>query len=101
AGLDPCEIVMLEREISKLRDSGRTVVIISHDIDFVAENCSRAVCLENGRKQFDGKVADLFMNNDLLECCGLLPPQVVQLSNHYGLQLDEISPQGFMEKLLS
>ncbi|ACS81565.1 energy-coupling factor ABC transporter ATP-binding protein [Maridesulfovibrio salexigens] len=100
AGLDPREISMLESEIRRLRESGRTVVIISHDMDFVVENCSRAICLENGRKQFDGKVADLFMNNDLLDRCGLLPPQVVQLSNHYGLQLDEISPQGFMDKML-
>ncbi|WP_320174051.1 ABC transporter ATP-binding protein [Maridesulfovibrio sp.] len=100
AGLDSREILMLESEISKLRDAGRTVVVISHDMDFVAENCSRAICLEKGKKQFDGKVADLFMNNDLLERCGLLPPQVVQLGNHYGLQLDEITPQGFIDKML-
>ncbi|WP_421903606.1 energy-coupling factor ABC transporter ATP-binding protein [Maridesulfovibrio sp.] len=99
AGLDQREIAMLEAELSKLRDAGRTVVIISHDMDFVAENCTRAICLENGVKQFDGKVAELFMNSELLERCGLLPPQVVQLSNHYGVQLDEITPQGFMKKI--
>ncbi|TIH18159.1 ABC transporter ATP-binding protein [Marinifilum sp. JC120] len=101
AGLDPREIHMLESELEKLRSVGRTVVLISHDMDFVAENCSRAVCLQNGIKQFDGLIGDLFDNSALLEQCGLLAPQIVQLGSHYGLQLDEISPQGFINKILN
>ena len=101
AGLDPCEIAMLEAEILKLKELGRTVVIISHDMDFVAENCSRVICLERGRKQFDGNISELFSNNDLMERCGLLAPQVVQLADHYGLKLDEITPQGFINKMLA
>ncbi|WP_415719396.1 energy-coupling factor ABC transporter ATP-binding protein [Maridesulfovibrio sp.] len=100
AGLDPLEISMLEGEISKLGEQGRTVVIISHDMDFVAENCSRAICLENGSKRFDGNVSDLFSNSSLIERCGLLAPQVVQLADHYNLRLDEITPQGFINKIL-
>ncbi len=99
AGLDPREIAMLECEISKLRQQGRTVVIISHDMDFVAENCSRAICLEKGSKQFDGNISELFIDKDLMKRCGLLAPQVVQLADHYGLALDEITPQGFINKL--
>ncbi|PWD52634.1 ABC transporter ATP-binding protein [Serinibacter arcticus] len=35
--------------IKELRDEGRTLVIVSHDLDMVAKLCSRAVLLEKGR----------------------------------------------------
>lgn len=40
--------------IKELRDEGRTLVIVSHDLDMVAKLCSRAVLLEKGRLIADG-----------------------------------------------
>lgn len=100
AGLDPREIFMLEVAVRKLESDGKIVVIISHDMDFIAENTSRAVCLKNGSKQFDGSTIALFNNLESLQECGLLPPQVVQLSSHFKLNLSTFTPQGFLDKLL-
>ena len=49
AGLDPIgrrEIVEL---LARLRATGRTLVVISHDIDELAPACSRIVTIESGR----------------------------------------------------
>ena len=101
AGLDPREIERLEAAMRQLQADGKIVVVISHDMDFIAENMLRAVCLENGRKRFDGSVADLFEDHSLLEQCGLLPPQVVQLSSHYNLRLQTLTPKGFIERWMA
>jgi energy-coupling factor transport system ATP-binding protein len=92
AGLDPYEISLLIATLKKLQSENKTVIVISHDMDFVAENISRAISLSDGRKVFDGKVRDLFRKPALMTDCGLHPPQVVQLSNACGLQCEAISP---------
>ncbi|WP_432734569.1 energy-coupling factor ABC transporter ATP-binding protein [Maridesulfovibrio sp. FT414] len=100
AGLDPQETAMLSKALQSLQAAGKTVIIISHDMDFVAENSSRALCLQDGRLCFDGSTVDLFNGPAQLDLCGLLPPQVVRLSSHFGLNLSELTPQGFISRLL-
>lgn len=92
AGLDPYEITLLITTLEKLQYEGKTVVVITHDMDFVAENVSRAISLADGRKVFDGNVRELFRRPALMTGCGLLQPQVVQLGNACGLQSPALSP---------
>ncbi|GAA4967345.1 ABC transporter ATP-binding protein [Kineococcus glutinatus] len=42
--------------IRELRDEGRTLVIVSHDLDMVSQLCSRGVVLEHGRVVADEDV---------------------------------------------
>lgn len=41
-------------KIRELSAQGRTLVIVSHDLDKVADLCSRAIVLQQGKKRFDG-----------------------------------------------
>ena len=103
AGLDPYEILLLIATLKKLQSENKTVIVISHDMDFVAENIARVISLANGRKVFDGSVKDLFIKPVLMTNCGLCQPQVVQLSNACGLQCAALSPDEYVaevEKLL-
>lgn len=81
AGLDPYEIALLITTLEKLQSENKTVIIISHDMDFVAENISRVISLSDGKKVFDGMVRELFKKTEFMTGRGLRPPQVVQLSN--------------------
>ncbi len=99
AGLDSYEISLLINALRTLKNDNKTVIIISHDVDFVAENCTRAICLAGGRQVFDGGVRELFSNQTLLASCGLLPPQVVQLSNHFDMHHPALSPEEFVNEL--
>lgn len=96
AGLDRFEIDLLRHCLDILRQDRKTVIIISHDVDFIAENMKRAVSLAHGRKIFDGTVRNLFQQDAILEQCGLRQPQMVQLSKHCGLTSTALSPQEFL-----
>lgn len=52
-GDEPFQKKCLTR-IRSLRDEGRTLVIVSHELDMVAKLCERAVLLEHGKLIVDG-----------------------------------------------
>lgn len=83
AGLDGAEIDLFVETLEKLSNAGKTIIMISHDMDFVAEQFPRAVCMDAGRVLFDGETQKAFGDLDLLETCGLEMPQVVRLSAYF------------------
>lgn len=99
AGLDPYEISLLIATLNKLQSENKTVIVISHDMDFVAENISRVISLAEGRKVFDGSVRDLFRKPALMTTCGLRQPQVMQLSNACAVQCAALSPHECVAEL--
>ena len=99
AGLDPYEISLLIATLKKLQSDNKTVVVISHDMDFVAENISRVVSLAHGKKVFDDSVRDLFKKPALMTECGLRQPQVMQLSNACNLQCAALTPHECVAEL--
>lgn len=99
AGLDPYEISLLISTLKKLRSENKTVIVISHDMDFVAENIARVISLAHGKKVFDGSVRDLFRGKELMTDCGLRQPQVLQLGNACELQRTVLSPHEYVLEL--
>ncbi len=96
AGLDHLEIELLLKVFEKLQRENKTIIVISHDVDFIAENMDRTITLANGEKIFDGPVRNLFQDDSLLARCGLLAPQMVQLSKSCKLPSAALSPQEFI-----
>ncbi|MFN2355095.1 MAG: energy-coupling factor ABC transporter ATP-binding protein [Desulfopila sp.] len=92
AGLDYYEITLLVNTLTKLQCEGKTVLIITHDMDFVAENISRAISLSDGKKVFDGNVRELFQQPQRITGSGVLQPQVAQLGDAFGLPCPVLSP---------
>ncbi len=81
-GQDPEGILRVEKLMNEIR--GRhTVIVISHDIEFIARNCQRVVLMDRGKKIFDGKTREVLYKN--IERYGIEPPQIVQLSKRMGL----------------
>ncbi|MEH0111024.1 ABC transporter ATP-binding protein [Tersicoccus sp. MR15.9] len=54
-GDEPFQKKCMER-ISEMVDQGRTLVVVSHELDKVAQLCDRGILLEHGRKVLDGPV---------------------------------------------
>jgi ABC-2 type transport system ATP-binding protein len=52
-GDEPFQKKCLAR-VRRLRDEGKTLVIVSHDLDMVADLCDRGILLEGGRVRADG-----------------------------------------------
>jgi branched-chain amino acid transport system permease protein len=59
AGLSPAERVALGDALSHLVDDGLGIIIVEHDLDFLARVCSRGLCLDRGRVIAEAPFADL------------------------------------------
>lgn len=54
AGLGDSERALLEAHLRRLRDAGRGLLVVDHDIDLLARVSDRLVCLDRGRVIADG-----------------------------------------------
>jgi energy-coupling factor transport system ATP-binding protein len=85
SGLDAWGIERVEAIVDALREAGRTVIAVSHDMQFVAESFERVVLLDGGQVRLDGPPERVFAEGSwpILAAAGLEPPP----SAHIGAQL--------------
>lgn len=77
AGLDPAGRDELYDYITRLhKESGKTLIIVSHNMEDVAKLVNRVIVMGNGEIVLDGSPAEVFKNVDLLEGIGLSAPQI-------------------------
>ncbi|WP_201834832.1 ABC transporter ATP-binding protein [Microvirga zambiensis] len=74
AGLDAHGAEHLSREILALRDKGRTVALITHDMDLALKLCPRSVVVGEGGILAEGPTAVLMNDRALLARAGLAEP---------------------------
>ncbi len=78
-GLDEVGRKMLSGIIKMMHETGHTVVMISHDMDYVAENSNRVVVMAQGQIHDDNSPEKIFLNKDVLTLAQIEPPQISQL----------------------
>ncbi len=85
-GQDLAGIGRVERILARVAAAGRTVIAISHDMRFVAENVERVVVMRTGRVILDGTPAAVFAADawDALRSTWIEPP----LAARVGARLD-------------
>ena len=89
AGLDPRgreEILGLIRD--QHRDTGATIVMVSHSMDDVASLAERVIVMNHGRVAMDGAPREVFSRGAELRAIGLDVPQAVLLA-------DKLRERGF------
>lgn len=59
AGLSSAERTALADALSRLVDDGLGLLVVEHDLDFLARVCSHGLCLDRGRVIAEGPFADL------------------------------------------
>jgi energy-coupling factor transport system ATP-binding protein len=79
-GQDHRTAAAIVRVIRGLRDTGVTVVCISHDMDLVVAVADRVVILDAGRVVADGTPRALLSDQATMSATRLRPPQVTRLS---------------------
>lgn len=82
-GLDYEAKRQLVEAIRMVQSEGRTVLVASHDIEFVAQVANRVLVLEAGKLTAEGAT------KNLLGPSGLMPTQVALICNQAGLLLAE------------
>lgn len=81
-GLDPFTKYELLDFLKQLNEElGKTIIIITHDMEIVSKYINRVVVLNQGEIVYDGAKEDLFIQNNLMEKYNLDYPQTIYLLN--------------------
>ena len=80
AGLDPQTIASLCQLFAELGDQGRTLVLISHDMELVGRLATHVVVLRQGRIEVQGPARAVLAHPEFESISGLVPPMSVQLA---------------------
>ncbi|HRX59407.1 MAG TPA: ABC transporter ATP-binding protein [Eubacteriales bacterium] len=78
-GLDWRDSQNMMRLIDDIRQTGHTIMIITHNMRLVAEYAERAVVMCHGEIKLDGTPAEVFQHEDTLKESFVSPPQITQL----------------------
>ena len=105
AGLDP----LGKREVMELlhklhREWCKTVIIVSHDMDEISENCTQAAVFADGCVKYVLPPRELFCHSDELTALGLDVPLTAKLCmqlKEMGIDIDcDFTTEDFSEKVL-
>lgn len=105
AGLDPLGKKEIMELLHKLhREWCKTVIFVSHDMDEISENCTRAAVFSEGQVKFVDTPKNLFQREDELRQLGLdipLTAKLTALLREKGIVIDsDYSKRDFCEKVL-
>jgi energy-coupling factor transport system ATP-binding protein len=81
----------LKHFMMQLRTQGKTIVIVTHDVEFVAESHPRVILMAQGKIMADGATKRIMTDAQSLEACSVAPPEVTKLFSkltQYGLPGD-------------
>ncbi len=85
-GQDAVNIGRIAHVIAKLKAQGKTVITITHDIDFCAENFERVIAMSQGQVLLDGKANEVLGQDEILATTFVDPPQLTRLGKRLGFK---------------
>ena len=98
-GQDAANIARMAEAIVALRELGKTVITITHDIDFCAENFERVIALSQGKVLLDGPANDVLGQEEVLAQTYVDPPQLTRLGLRLGLKAIVRNQEEFLKAL--
>lgn len=85
-GQDAVNIGRIANVIKVLRERRKTVITITHDIDFCAENFIRVIAMAQGQVLLDGNANDVLGQEEILATTYVDPPQLTRLGKKLGFK---------------
>jgi energy-coupling factor transport system ATP-binding protein len=80
AGLDPAGVRQITRILQELHGQGKTIFLITHDMDIVAALTEKAIVMGEGKIVLDGPVEEVFRQRETLEALEMDFPTAVTLA---------------------
>ena len=80
AGLDPQTTASLSQLFAELSGQGRTLVLISHDMELVGRLATHVVVLRQGHIELQGLARAVLSHPEFESISGLVPPMSMQLA---------------------
>ena len=102
-GQDPHKRREIMDLMKELHTQGKTIVVITHDMNLAAEYAERCVIMHDGRILLDGGPKDVFVEIEKLAQTHLKPPSITQLflklSETYDVPRDILTTEEAVEYL--
>ena len=88
------------QKISKLNESGTTVIMVCHDMEVVLDFAKTIIVMNRGEILGQGATREVLSNRDLLQRARLLPPQIAQVAMLLGPAFDGVFTDDEMIKII-
>jgi energy-coupling factor transport system ATP-binding protein len=98
-GQDAANIERIAHIVGELRRRGKTVITITHDIDFCAENFDRVIALAQGQVLLDGPASSVLGKEEILAKTYVDPPQLTRLGKRLGIKNTVRNQEEFLAAL--
>lgn len=98
-GQDAANIARIANVIKVLRERGKAVITITHDIDFCAENFERVIAMSQGQILLDGKANEVLGQEEILATTYVDPPQLTRLGKRLGFKETVRNQEEFLAEL--
>lgn len=98
-GQDHAGVELVGRMVDGLREQGKTIVTITHDIDFCAEHFERVVAMAEGQVLLDGPARAVLCQVETLARTYVEPPQLIRLAMRLGLERMPLNVNEFIHSL--
>ena len=82
AGLDIMSKNHFYSMLEDLNSKGKTIVIITHNLDDVIEHANKVILIDNGTVLKTGTAVDVLSNNDLMDKCELVKPYSIEIYDY-------------------
>ncbi len=86
-GLDPVGIAEIRKLIVELKEQGHTIIMASHLLDEVEKVCTHAAILKTGNLITTGDVAEIMMDEDIVELSAADINALSAILKHFGKEV--------------
>lgn len=81
-GQDYAQKVKLAELLKRLQSEGKTVIIVTHDVEFVVDYVPKTIVMSGGRIAAIGKTEEVLTDEEVLAKASLAPPIIYTAAQH-------------------
>ncbi|GGP07703.1 energy-coupling factor ABC transporter ATP-binding protein [Oceanobacillus neutriphilus] len=101
AGQDHVGMVQISKLIDYLQKKNKTVITITHDMEFVVNNFERVIVMANKQIIADKNKREIFWDNNVIEESNIKQPYISELANDMNMGNRILSIDEFVEHVFS
>ena len=90
-GQDWRETIWIMDLLKKINDAGKTVIIITHNMEIVCSYCNRVLAMRHGKVLLDGTPAEVFAQPEVLATAYVQPTDVTAIAQALPYMPDDVT----------
>lgn len=90
-GLDYRECEKVMQTITELHESGKTIIMVCHDMEIVADFAKQVIVMTQGKAIAQGPTFEILRQEDIVKQADLVPPQILDISQRLIKECPELA----------